>query len=368
MLALAILAWLTVGARADTLERVHVAEGGRGFALADSGQPFRPWGVNYDHDRQGRLLEDYWTDEWPTIEADFAEIKALGANVVRIHLQFGRFMRSPSQPNADALKQLARLVTLAEQTGLYLDLTGLGCYHKANVPAWYDKLSEKERWQAQATFWEAIAATCSKSPAIFCYDLMNEPVVPGEGKRDDWLGPAFAGKHFVQYITLDLAGRQRTEVARQWIETLVTAIRRHDKQHMVTVGLVDWSLERPGLTSGFVPQKVADQLDFIAVHVYPERGQLESARATLAGFQIAKPVVVEETFPLKCSSAELEKFIGENNDVAGWISFYWGQSAAECRAAKTIAGAITADWLETFARLAQVRKSNADKKVLLPDR
>ena len=26
--------------------------------------------------------------------------------------------------------------------GLYLDLTGLGCYHKKDVPAWYDKLAE----------------------------------------------------------------------------------------------------------------------------------------------------------------------------------------------------------------------------------
>ncbi len=353
-LALAVLTiQIASSGFAAELPTIRVSSDGRGFVLTDSGKPFRPWGVNYDHDGQGRLLEDYWTDEWPTVEADFAEIKALGANVVRIHLQFGRFMRSPTESNADALKQLARLVALAEQTGVYLDLTGLACYHKADVPPWYDALSEQGRWQAQAAFWEAIAATCSKSPAIFCYDLMNEPVVPGGGKRDDWLGPAFAGKHFVQFITLDLAGRQRTDVAREWIERLVAAIRRHDERHLITVGLVNWSLDRPGLTSGFVPGKVAAKLDFIAVHVYPERGKLEKAQETLAGFQIGKPVVVEETFPLKCSAAELEEFIEANNDVAGWISFYWGQTAAECRAAKTIAGAITADWLETFAEMAE---------------
>ncbi len=49
-------------------------------------------GVNYDHDSQGegRLLEDYWIDEWETVRGDFREMKELGANVVRIHLQFGK--------------------------------------------------------------------------------------------------------------------------------------------------------------------------------------------------------------------------------------------------------------------------------------
>jgi hypothetical protein len=76
------------------------------------------------------------------------------------------------------------------------------------VPPWYDALSEQERWQAQAVFWEAVAETCAESPAIFCYDLMNEPVVAGGDKqRDDWLGPGFGGKHFVQYITLDRGSR-----------------------------------------------------------------------------------------------------------------------------------------------------------------
>jgi hypothetical protein len=50
----------------------------------------------------------------------------------------------------------------------------------------------------QARFWQAVAGRCAESPAVFCYDLMNEPVVPG-GQRTggDWLGPAFGDKHFV---------------------------------------------------------------------------------------------------------------------------------------------------------------------------
>src|SRR5262249_2202387 len=150
------------------------------------------------------------------------------------------------------LKQLGKLVKLAEKTRLYLDLTGLGCYHKKDVPVWYDELSEADRWAAQANFWKAVAGRCKDCPAIFCYDLMNEPVVPGGKRKDgDWLGPPFAGSHFVQVITLDQAKRPRPDIARQWIKLLVSGIREHDHKHLITVGLVDWSLDRPGLTSGF---------------------------------------------------------------------------------------------------------------------
>ncbi len=129
------------------LEWIRPNAGGDGFVRGERTEPFHVWGFNYDHDEPGRLLEDYWESEWDTVAADFAEMKALDANVVRIHLQLGRFMDTPDQPNAKALAQLKRLVLLAEETGLYLNLTGLGCYHKKDVPPWYDKLGETARWK-----------------------------------------------------------------------------------------------------------------------------------------------------------------------------------------------------------------------------
>ena len=331
------------------LERIKVAADGRGFAT-ESGKPFLPWGFNYDHDDKGRLLEDYWDAEWSSVVGDFAEMKALGGNVVRIHLQTGKFLVAPDRPNEKALAKLRDLVALAERTGLYLDVTGLGCYHKKDVPAWYDELDEKGRWGAQATFWEAVAKAVADSPAIFCLDLMNEPVVPG-GKRAarDWLGPAFGDKHFVQVITLDQAGRPRPEIARRWIEHLVAAVRKTNARHLVTVGLVDWSLERPGLTSGFVPSKVAGKLDFLCVHVYPQRKKLAEASETLAGFQVGKPVVIEETFPLQCSALELVDFLArERERHAGVVSFYWGKTPEEMAKSKELKDAIVRDWLQAF--------------------
>jgi hypothetical protein len=49
----------TVQAQADDMPWIAVSKDTKGFALEPSGKPFTPWGFNYDHDSQGRLLEDY---------------------------------------------------------------------------------------------------------------------------------------------------------------------------------------------------------------------------------------------------------------------------------------------------------------------
>ncbi len=336
---------------------VEVSRDRKGFVLSPSGKKFVVWGLNYDHDDKGRLIEDYLEDEWPTVEAHFAQMKKLGANVVRVHLQLGRFMDGPDRPNARALARLGKLLELAERLHLYLDLTGLGCYHRRDVPAWYDRLSEKARWDVQARFWRAVAARCAASPAVFCYDLMNEPVVPGGKRKDgDWLGSPFAGKHFVQFITLDQKGRPRPEIARAWVRHLAAAVREKDRRHLITVGLVDWSLDRPGLTSGFVPDKVAGDLDFVSVHLYPKKGKVDEALQTLAGFAVGKPVLIEETFPLACSPRELEDFIeASRKHAAGWVGFYWGKPPEELRRSRSISDALTLGWLELFQRKARAR-------------
>ncbi len=121
---------------ASEMPWVVVSKDKLGFVLEPSGKVFKPIGFNYDHDNSGRLLEDYWETEWPTVVAHFSQMKKMGANVVRVHLQLAKFMDGPDNPNANALVHLAKLISLAEQDRIYLDLTGLGCYHKKDVPVW----------------------------------------------------------------------------------------------------------------------------------------------------------------------------------------------------------------------------------------
>ncbi len=343
----------------EPLQGIRVSDDHQHFVRGANADRFVVWGVNYDHDAAGRLLDEYWVDDWPSVEADFKEIKALGANCVRIHLQFGKFMDAPSQPNTAALLQLKKLIRLAEQTELYLDVTGLACYHKQNIPDWYDQLDEPQRWDAQAEFWRSVAETCKDSPAIFCYDLMNEPVLPGKESSTDWLLGELGGKFFVQRISLDLKDRSREQVAEAWVKKLCDAIRSKDDAHLITVGVIPWVQVFGGGKPLFHSPEVGKPLDFVAVHFYPKAGEVEKTLKALRAYEVGKPLVIEEMFPLSCSEDELAQFVEQSAEFAdGWISFYWGQTADELSALQpaTIPSAITASWLRRFQTLGGQRQ------------
>jgi len=323
------------------------------FVLDGSNERVVMWGFNYDHDGPGRLLEDYWADEWNTVVEDFREMKALGANVVRVHLQTGRFMKSADQPDEANLARLGELVKLAEETGLYLDITGLGCYHKWDVPKWYDELEESARWDVQAEFWKAVAKVCKDSPAVFCYDLMNEPVLAGGEGEKAWLaGEPLGGKYFVQRITLDAKGRSNQEIAKAWIERLTSAIRSVDDRHMITVGVIPWAQVFKGAKPLFHDPEVGASLDFVSVHFYPKKDKLDETLEALKVYEVGKPLVIEEIFPLSASHEETATFIERSRShVDGWISFYWGRTIEEYEKDADLKGAIVAAWLRKFREM-----------------
>jgi hypothetical protein len=344
-----VQAWLCAVAAGETakagMDWLEVSKDGKGFVSAGSGKPFTPWGLNYDRDFKMRLLEEYWDAEWQTVVEDFREMKELGANVIRIHLQFASFMDDAQTPNRKSLQQLGRLLALAEETGLYLDITGLACFRKNDAPAWYREATEEQRWAAQARFWEAIAEGCAKSPAVFFYDLMNEPIVAGsQQKPGAWMTGDLAGFTYVQFISLDPAGRATPEIARRWIAQMVAAIRKHDRRHLISLGLLPNAKD-----VGFPPKDVTGDLDFICVHMYPRTDKLAEDMKTLESFAIGKPLMVEETFSFSCSAAQLRQFMVDSNAfVAGWIGFYWGKTPAQMRGTKDMGEAITLSWLELF--------------------
>jgi hypothetical protein len=338
---------------APGLPRVRVSDDGKTFTLAGTGKRFVPWGFNY-LGRFEHLAEDDWDTPagWERVEADFREMKALGAYVVRWHLQFETFMAAPDRPKPDQLARLKKLLDLAHDTGLYLDLTGLSCYRLKRIPAWYDQLSEADRWKAQARFWEAVAGACAGHPAVFCYDLVNEPVI-GEPKAGEhpWVGGELGGFHFVQRISNKPVERDSKDIAEAWVKTLVGAIRKHDKAGLVTVGVIPWAQVWPGAKPLFYSPQVARHLDFVSVHLYPAAGKLEKDLAALAVYDVGKPLVVEETFPLSCTIDDLDRFIdGSAGRVEGWISHYFGHTVAEHRAGAKPSGKLVAEFLEYWQK------------------
>ena len=334
------------------MPRVKVSADRSHFVLS-TGERFTPWGFNYlglhDH-----LAEEEWhtPEGWQRIENDFREMKHLGANVVRWHSQFETFMAAADRPKPDQLARLRKLLDLARDTGLYLDLTGLNCFRLSRIPAWYDALPESERWAAQAVFWEAVARTCAGHPAVWCYNLTNEPII-GEPKPGEhpWVGGELGGFHFVQRISQKPAGRDRDLIAEAWVKHLVQAIRKHDRQTLLTVGEIPWSQVWPTAKPVFYTPGTAEHLDFVSVHLYPGRNQLEKDRAALATYKVGKPLVVEEVYPLSCTVEDLDRFIdATDGTVNGWVSHYFGSTVAEHRAGNGLADHLNAAALEHWQR------------------
>jgi hypothetical protein len=333
-----------------------ISADGKGFVLANSKQPFHPWGFNYGN--HGRLMEDFWDKDFQVLTSDFRKMKAMGANIVRVHLQFGKFMLGRNTPNYAALHQYARLLRLAEDTGLYLDVTGLACYRPSDVPTWYNDFDTRTRWDAQANFWRAIAKVGASSPAIFCYDLMNEPFVAGgPRKRGEWgSGTLLGGYDFVQFISLNTNKFSREEVARAWIGFERGAVRENDTNTLITVGMLPWS-EQWHFLSGFDPHNCGDQVDFVSVHIYPDEKHPGEALECAREFAVGKPEVIEETFPLACDSTQLEKFLCDSRVYAtGWFGHYDGDSLSDLdklqrRHKITISQAIYRSWMQTFVKL-----------------
>ncbi|MEI7733357.1 MAG: hypothetical protein WCO56_27550, partial [Verrucomicrobiota bacterium] len=91
-----------------------------------------------------------------------------------------------------------------------------------------------------------------------------------------------------------------TDVAKAWVEKLSAAIRKHDQRHLVTVGVIPWVYVFPKAKPLFYSKEVSANLDFVSVHFYPKQNDAIGALTALAAYDIGKPVVVEEMFPLSC--------------------------------------------------------------------
>ncbi len=327
VIALSVVAAIAFGAtpaiaegQPPRMEKVRISDDGRRFELTESSRPFVPWGFNYLGEF-GQLMEDSWDKDWPRIERDFREMRKLGGNIVRIHLQFGTSMTGPDKFDRAQLGRLRKLLDLARETGLYLDITGLCCYRLDQIPKWYDELDEAKRWDVQARWWQMIAKTCAGHPAVFCYDLINEPIIGGPAKEGEprWVGGELGGFYFVQRISEEAKGRTNLEIAAAWSKQLTEAIRREDSKTPITVGVIPWAQIWPKAKPVFYSPEASKHFDFVSIHVYPGKNKVAEAIAALAVYDIGKPLVVEETFPLECSIKEMDQFIDGGKEPRGGL-------------------------------------------------
>lgn len=346
----------TVDVLADEMQTIRLAADGDGFVGQPSGDRFVPWGHNYASvDLLKRLADDP-----DRVRREFGEMKAAGTNVARIHPEMPRILIGPDKANPVAIDQLKTLLEIAEDSGVHLMITGLACYQISDRLDWYDSMGEPDRWATQAFFWETIAATCVDSPAVFAYDLVNEPAAVGK-PSDGWYTGKMGDVEFCQRLSLNPGERDGDELFRQWTGEMVSAIRKRDPAHLITMGMLPF----PGAY-----KVAAEQLDFVSPHLYPKTGKVDNEIELLKRFDWGKPIVIGETFPLSCSVDEEREFLLASRKFAdGWLGHWPDESPSELadmreKGTATIHSAIWLSWVELFREIGPRMTENLPNRAL----
>jgi hypothetical protein len=187
---------------------------------------------------------------------------------------------------------------------------------------------------------------------------MNEPII--DGKSDDgWLAGDLRGYSYVQRLTLTQGKRTAVEVAKAWVDRLTASIRKEDPDRLMTVGAIPWALVWPNARPIFYSPDVGGALDFVSIHVYPKKGEIDKALAAIRVYEIGKPVLIEETYPLESGMEDMDDFLKRSKPLTeGYVSFYWGTISPEFTAAADHpeAAAFVGRWLEYFREHADFMK------------
>lgn len=315
----------------------------RGNRLYAGHVPWRGWGFGWGGAPFPTIA--YFDDPTPArlraLARQLRTAHRLGANTMRVFIELGQVMAGPRRVRRPTLRALKALLSLAEHERIYLDIAGNLVWRPGRVLAWYDALTESERWDVQARFWEAVAGIAAASPAVLCYELTSEPIV---GARPPYYVGWVNGLSFVQSIA-DGLGRNTVAVARAWTRELATAVRKEDRRP-VTIGFL------PTLHAAIVPDTVGDLLDVIELHVYPGQTTPANAELIVRNFaRLHKPVLIGETGVLFCTErVEREFLLWANRYVDVFDEWFDGRNPTHMRA-QTIADALYRSSLLQFISL-----------------
>ena len=360
---------------------VRVSEDGLGFTL--DGKPWHPFGCNYFDPHVGWAPKLWQRFDPGKVEGHFRIMRDLGVNVVRVFLTAQSFFPEPPNLEAEALAKFDTMLAIGRKYGIRIHPTGPD--HWEGTPAWRraDFIADPQALEAQAAFWRAFAARYKDEPFIFAYDLLNEPHVRWDtpamrAKWLQWLREKYgaldalrkgwgevekAARAFEEIeIPRDAASpgspvlldfqHFRESLADDWVRVQVDAIRSADPNHLVTVGLIQWTVPvyygRPSRYAAFCPSRIAPMLDFLSIHFYPLYGgdplaSDENFTRNLAYLELVLRYV-------KAGSPQKPLFVGEFGWHGGGKPDGLQEWSAEdqvhwCRAAVLQGRGITSGWL-----------------------
>lgn len=332
---------ISSAAELPEMQLIEISSDGRGFVERNSGRPFIVFGTNYYDPHTGWAPKIWRKFDAEKVRRHFQTMNNLGINCARVFLTAGSFQPDAETINEQSLKKLDSLISIAGETNIRLLLTGPD--HWEGQPSYWkpDRFASEAALQALEHFWEVIGRRYRSEPAIFAWDLLNEPHLPWFNEQwrplwDKWLKQKYGSWESIKAAWADelREGEQwgnvavpenksdsgnprlrdwqlfREHLADQWVRRQVEAIRKADPTHLITVGYIQWSypLIRPGNPSrysAFNPNRQARWLDFVTIHFYPTlgnpfgseknwAGNLSYLQAVLTYCHTSKPVVLGE--------------------------------------------------------------------------
>jgi len=347
--------------------KVRVDRTRHGFVDA-SGRPFVPFGVSYYRPGTGWAPQLWKQFDAEATRRDFAQLKKMGANVVRVFISFGSFFSEAHRLDADGLAKFDNLIDLADEAGLYVHPTGPD--HWEGMPAWtkgmdfFSTDANDACLNALDDYWRMFATRYRGRTAIWAYDLRNEPSVAWDTPhmRTQW--DAWRKEHGQEPVPvpdpkvqppaayLGDYQRFRESLAEKWVARQARAIRAADPDALVTVGLIQWSVpaQRIALNqyAGFSPAAIAKYLDFMSLHFYPLVAgcyHYESADAETANLAVLEAMAREAAKPgLPLVIAEFGWYGGGPLDAGGKPATE-EQQAEWCRHVVEVTSPIACGWL-----------------------
>lgn len=285
---------------------IGIAENQWDFQELASRETYVPFGTNYYDPNTGwapRLWEQF--DE-AIVEQHFKQLQSIHVNVARLFFTLTSFMPRANEVDETALQKFDQVIALAKKYEIKLLMSGPDFWE--GTPAWYagGLFASDYVMENYEHFWRVIGERYADEPAIFAWDLYNEPQI-GWGEDGDssrkwrrWLKDKYGSIESLQtawgpigeseqdFEFIDIPARAyskddpklydyqlfREELAVVWAERMVRAIRTHDQNHLVTIGMVNpipfEDVDDPAISFvGFNPHKLKHVVDFTSVHYYP---------------------------------------------------------------------------------------------------
>ena len=296
-----------------------------GFADSADGKPYIPFGVNYYDHETGWAPQIWKRFDEDRVRRQFYAMKEFGINAARFFMASTAFLPEKNRIDEAVVAKFDAYVAIAKETGIRIIPTGPD--HWEGVPDYCkpDMYCNPDALEALSTYWQYMAARYRDEPAIFAWDLRNEPMIgwDSEPMRAGWK-KFLKGKYGENESAVPIPADEpdegnellydyqlyREQLAYNWTKVQTDAIRGAGDRHLVTIGYIQWSFpgftgsKKPSGYSAFRPSELAGLVDFDCPHFYPTLGDPIDPETKAKNIRylldwvcycdLSRPVVLEE--------------------------------------------------------------------------